>query len=809
MNIISPKKKKVLDAPAEKITLRQRVVPWLLILISGGALLYVLLSNWQLPEQESENLRYRAEVKKIALQMAERLEPIKMYVQSLAEDPDYLVQIEKNKSILLSVVDPKLDDLLSLRLIHADASAINDDAEPILSFACFDLVSETAKSTKPVRAEAHLFGKTLQHIDFVHGVRNQDGKAVGGVVASLSIELFQKILPTLGKNQGYLELRQGSQSLAKVGTVADRSLSPFTSPIAGSRWSIAYWPENRTTQDQIDYAVLRLFAVVATAGIILIIAVLLALRDWRRTKRYADAFVPEAVQRDSELVDDGLGSGILYQDDEGLIVVDEDEDGGETDDESKLEHTEPNQHESILEGMNISPDIFKAYDIRGIIEKDLTEVAVFAIGRALGSEAQDLGQKLVVIGHDGRLSSPGLSKQLSEGLRHSGVDVIDIGLVPTPVLYYATLTLGTGSGVMVTGSHNPINYNGLKIMLAGKALAGEYIQAIRKRIDDYDYHEGKGQCQEKSIIEDYISHITDDVMLIKPFKVVVDCANGAAATVVPELLRHLGCTVVEMYCEVDGNFPNHHPDPSRPENMKDLAAKVKAEQADIGLAFDGDGDRLGVVSTSGDIIWPDRLMMLFATDVLSRHPGAEIIFDVKCTSKLAEHITEKGGVATMWNTGHSLIKAKMRQTGALLAGEMSGHIFFKERWHGFDDASYAAARLLELLGPMTADCSVDSLLTNLPNSVNTPELIINMAEGANHVYMKKFIEKAHFKKAEITTIDGFRADFKDGWGLIRASNTTPSLVLRFEADSDIVLARIMADFRNVMIAADPAVNLSF
>ncbi|MCK4743479.1 MAG: phosphomannomutase/phosphoglucomutase [Sulfuriflexus sp.] len=459
--------------------------------------------------------------------------------------------------------------------------------------------------------------------------------------------------------------------------------------------------------------------------------------------------------------------------------------------------------------VNVEASIFKAYDIRGVVGKTLTEEAVYEIGRALGSEAQARKQTIMVVARDGRNSGPALIKKLIEGLCATGINVIDVGMVPTPLLYFAAQVLGSGSGIMLTGSHNPPDYNGLKMVLDGVTLARDDIQTIRKRVENADYLEGKGEVTEKEVLKSYSKRVTSDIMLLKKFKVVVDCGNGVAGVIAPQLLSELGCDVIELFCDVDGNFPNHHPDPSRPENLKDVIAAVKEHKADLGLAFDGDGDRLGVITSEGKVIWPDRVMMLYAMDILSRNPGAEIIFDVKCSTKLKQVIEEHGGKATMWNTGHSLIKAKMRETGALLAGEMSGHIFFKERWYGFDDGVYSAARLVELLGAMTGDKSVADVFNDLPDSVNTPEINVAMEEGTHHAFMVKLLEKASFDDAEVTTIDGLRVDFPDSWGLVRASNTTPVLVLRFEADTDAALAKIMKRFRELMLSVDPELKLSF
>lgn len=456
---------------------------------------------------------------------------------------------------------------------------------------------------------------------------------------------------------------------------------------------------------------------------------------------------------------------------------------------------------------NLPPEIFKAYDIRGIVGKTFTPEIVEAIGHAIGSEAQARGQRAIVIGRDGRLSGPALAEALARGLRKAGIDVIDIGMVATPMTYFAAFELNTHSAVMVTGSHNPPDYNGLKMVLGGETLAGEAIQALRRRLVDNALSHGAGSYRQEDIAERYIERIVSDVKLARPMKIVIDCGNGVPGAYAPRLYRRLGCEVTELFCEVDGTFPHHHPDPSQPKNLQDLIARLKGGDAEIGLAFDGDGDRLGVVTREGQIIFPDRQLMLFADDVLARNPGAKIIFDVKSTRKLFDWIRARGGEPILWKTGHSFIKAKMKETGALLAGEMSGHIFFKERWYGFDDGLYAGCRLLEYLSRQP---DVSATLHSLPDTVNTPELNIRMAEGEHYALMEKLKTTARFPDAkEIITLDGLRVEYEDGFGLARPSNTTPVIVLRFEADNPAALERIQADFRRVLREAAPDLQLPF
>ena len=456
---------------------------------------------------------------------------------------------------------------------------------------------------------------------------------------------------------------------------------------------------------------------------------------------------------------------------------------------------------------SLPKEIFKAYDIRGIVDLSLTPEVVEAIGHAIGSEARAKNQDTIAIGRDGRLSGPVLSQALARGIQKSGVDVIDVGMVATPMLYFATHHLGTHSGVMVTGSHNPPDYNGLKMVLAEDTLSGERIQELRVRLENNSLTHGAGSYRQQDIAQEYIKRITSDVKLARPMKVAIDCGNGVTGAFAGTLYRGLGCEVTEFFCEVDGNFPNHHPDPSQPKNLQDLIKALESIDAEIGLAFDGDGDRLGVVTKEGKIIYPDRQLMLFAADVLSRNPGAEIIFDVKSTGHLAGWVTKHGGKPSMWKTGHSFIKARMKETGALLAGEMSGHIFFKERWYGFDDGLYAGARLLEYLSKQD---NISATLNGLPDATNTPELHILLREGENYSLIKKLVAEAKFDNPrEIIKIDGLRVEYKDGFGLMRASNTTPVLVLRFEAENKTALGRIQEDFRHVLRAAKPDIILPF
>ncbi len=452
--------------------------------------------------------------------------------------------------------------------------------------------------------------------------------------------------------------------------------------------------------------------------------------------------------------------------------------------------------------------IFRAYDIRGVVGDSLTPEAAYWIGRAIGSESFAKGEPNIAVGRDGRLSGPELVKPLIQGLADCGCTVSDIGMVPTPVLYYAANILAGKSGVMLTGSHNPPNYNGFKIVIAGDTLANEQIQVLRQRIEHNDLACGQGRVEQVNVLDRYIQRICDDVKLERPLKVVVDCGNGVAGVVAPQLIEALGCQVISMYCEVDGNFPNHHPDPGKPENLEDLIEHVRTEKADLGLAFDGDGDRVGVITNQGNIIYPDRLLMLFARDVVERNPNAEIIFDVKCTRRLIDLIASYGGRPLMWKTGHSLIKKKMKESGALLAGEMSGHVFFKERWFGFDDGIYSAVRLLEILSKDSRDA--EHIFNDFPFDIATPEINVTVTEETKFTIIDALQRDAQWgDQASLTTLDGIRVDYPNGWGLVRASNTTPVLVLRFEGDSQEEVTRIQNIFRTQLHRVAPDLKLPF
>jgi len=469
----------------------------------------------------------------------------------------------------------------------------------------------------------------------------------------------------------------------------------------------------------------------------------------------------------------------------------------------------PRAVKTVQPTLALERTIFRAYDIRGVVGKTLDMGIARLIGRAIGSLMHEKGLREIVVGRDGRLSGPDMANGLIAGLRSAGCEVTDIGQAPTPVVYFAAFHLRAGSCVAVTGSHNPPDYNGFKIVVDGETLSGDAIQALYARIAEDNLYDAAnlGRLDKRDVSADYVERIANDIQIEQRLSVVVDAGNGIAGAIAPQVLESIGCDVMPLFCEVDGEFPNHHPDPSDPANLTDLIDMVKRMNADLGIAFDGDGDRLGVVTRDGEIIYPDRLLMLFAEDVLLRNPGACILYDVKCTGRLAGHILRHGGSPIMWRTGHSLIKAKMKETEAELAGEMSGHFFFRERWYGFDDGIYAAARLLEILAARGEP--PEAVFAEIPKGVSTPELKIEMNEGENYAFVSTFVERGQFDGARISTIDGVRADWPDGWGLLRASNTTPILVLRFEGDTPEALQRIQDLFRSQILAINPKLVLPF
>ena len=767
---------------------------------------------------------------------------------------------ETERAALAAALAERFPTAKRVLLLPAGYDILDKEADPPISYA--DIEQFNAAETHAGEAmplEVYQFGTPQAHVNLVHAVSEGTGDTAvvrGLLVASYDLGLPRQALRAAGGVAGYAELVQiagGKQLvLGRTGNEGHKTGSALASEkVPGTRWTVRFWPEVNAAA-ALGIPLEQLAIVFAGALLLFLVAVYLVFRWLAGALRQDQAVIIKLV---TELVERGgranypvklasframvklisslsprwvAAQQAAAQQQAAVTQSAGDEVQASGGDTPPKQQSKGSPLSSLFDDLDL-PDlgaeapvattepadvkvpssIFRAYDIRGVVGSTLNPGVAHQIGLSIGSAALDRGQQAVVVARDGRLSGPQMLDALASGLQGSGRDVVNIGLVPTPVLYFATHYLGVASGVMVTGSHNPPDYNGFKVVLDGEALSGQAIQGLYQRIEAGDLASGAGGSSDESIIDDYVERIVSDVHLSQPLKVVIDCGNGAAGAVAPALFTALGCEVVELYCEVDGQFPNHHPDPGQIENLQDLIEAVQREGADIGLAFDGDGDRLGVIDSQGNVIWPDRLMMLFARDLLSRHPDAEILFDVKCSRNLAAVISQGGGRPTMWRTGHSLIKAKMRESGALLAGEMSGHFFFAERWFGFDDGLYAGARLLEILSGL--EMASSEVFAGLPDSVSTPELKITVPDGSQHGLVERLVAQgqAQFPDAEVITIDGLRVEFPEGWGLVRASNTTPNLILRFEADTEEGVQSIQARFRELLLAVEADLKLPF
>jgi len=712
----------------------------------------------------------------------------------------------------------------SICLISADVDDIDKSGCIPITYAALDSLRQAKKEGSSSIAVLQA-GTDAAQLLLAQRVTDQNNNIVGVLTVTFTPEIITNLLFTDEKVDGYAELLQGEKNavvLASQGNVKSKQgATTFQVDIVGTHWHIAYWPENVSTITQSFTLIMVIFVV-----IILMWLLLAAIRsylhnaDTATLKQQLLDLNNGTMKTKYTIIDPALRevSGNIQALARTKSVAPSTKSApsnSKTTSEIIRKKIEENTFEDTAElgmledNVDIVQSIFKAYDIRGLVGESLNSQIVHVIGRAIGSEAQALGLRHVVVGRDGRHSSPELSEALIAGILGSGCDVSDLGMVPTPVLYFASHHLDTQSAVMVTGSHNPSNYNGLKIILAGKSLAGEALQALYHRIEQGNLLKGHGIRHKADVMGDYIQRIDDDIQLSRPIKIVIDCGNGVAGSIAPQLFRALGCEVIELFCEVDGAFPNHHPDPSQPDNLQDLVKAVKQHDAELGIAFDGDGDRLGVVDAMGNTIFPDRMMMMFAQDVLLRMPGSVIIYDVKSSNLLGEEISRAGGEAVMWQSGHSVIKNKMLEINAQLAGELSGHIFFKERWYGFDDGMYAAARLLELLCQDQLERTPTEIFAALPSRKSTPEILLAMDAAECKLFIAQIQQEGDFPGAQITTMDGLRADYANGWGLVRASNTVPGLTLRFEGDTEADLAHIQEQFERQMLQIKPTLIIPF
>jgi len=839
-------------------------------IVVGSTLLYFLViigSSGQLTSTV-----YQAHAQEYASAIDHQLRSTQSQLNHFASQDQFISLVQGQQSLAIDSATNQMmltaPHIKSIRFFlpgyfssHADQSG--------LSYAQIDMANR-AETGELVATEAH--GPADSRIlAFAQAVRNNNTDVIGSLVATYEMALLHESIKGYLESDGSMLLEQSApqgrpQVLVMKGSELDDTRPIISQTTKNNGWTVKFQPSVELTRNNslpainfwlpviavllisvasILFAYLKLRANVRVDAIALVnycrelivddfankpkfllslfhsMATTLEATDLEKTVEKnaskqepsisapadSDERLPAAEVELEEVVESELAEeDILDLDLVGLNNVSESPDLT-LDAETENEEDQVDPDRPTLPDREIRQDIFRAYDIRGIVGDSLDTDIAYRIGQAIGSEAQLQGDQTVVVGADGRLSSPELSAALVQGLRDSGSDVVNIGMVPTPLVYYATNIMDTKSGVMITGSHNPADYNGFKIVIAGKTLANEEIQKLYQRIVGNDFSQGNGAIDNVDISENYLEQITNDIAIARNMKVVVDCGNGVAGDLAPRLLEALGCEVVPLYCEIDGRFPNHHPDPGKPENLVELIATVKEQKADLGIAFDGDGDRVGIVTNSGEIIYPDRLMMLIAKDVASRNPGADIIFDVKCSRRLPKLISLYGGRPIMSQTGHSLIKAKMQETGALLAGEMSGHIFFKERWYGFDDGLYSAARILEILALQGDDA--DMVFAGFPDDFSTPELNINVSEKSKFDIVEKLKSAADFDDAEISTIDGLRVDFEKGWGLVRASNTTPMLVLRFAGEDEITRDEIQQQFKQLLETVAPDLDIPF
>ncbi|BAN51256.1 phosphomannomutase/phosphoglucomutase AlgC [Metapseudomonas resinovorans NBRC 106553] len=771
-----------------------------------------------------------------------------------ARDPSLINALNSNDATQLGAAERGLgyrDGVIDAHLNLPGQAQQNSQRSGPMNFAALDMLRRMENGQQP-SPEAYKVGQRWLVYSAAPLRLNDQSAPQGSLLLVFDLDRLLRSLPELSADIGQLQLvQQFSNSPAQV--LAQRGESAGIAPISidsgNPNWKLSFAPGPALTRSTVSPWMLALATLLALGGAVVGLklsqgALLRKLREdaeqlnqllqelsnGKSVKAFslrlpaldslAQALARQPRRKPETAPENGLAqtnasspapqaparpAGLadpLFQDTDilDIDILDEDQD---------LLGLEQAPAMTSIEQIapTLPASIFRAYDIRGVVGDTLTTDTAYWVGRAIGSESLARGEPAVSVGRDGRLSGPELVQALIQGLLDCGCQVTDVGMVPTPVLYYAANVLAGKSGVMLTGSHNPPNYNGFKIVVAGETLANEQITALHTRIQNNDLASGVGSIEVVDVLERYFQEVRDDIAMAKPMKVVVDCGNGVAGVIAPQLIEALGCTVIPLFCDVDGNFPNHHPDPGKPENLEDLIAKVKEEKADLGLAFDGDGDRVGVVTNEGTIIYPDRLLMLFAKDVVSRNPGADIIFDVKCTRRLTSLISGYGGRPVMWKTGHSLIKKKMKETGALLAGEMSGHIFFKERWYGFDDGIYSAARLLEILSQDKRDA--EHVFSAFPKDVSTPEINITVTDESKFQLIERLQREASWGEANLTTLDGVRVDYPKGWGLVRASNTTPVLVLRFEADNEEELERIKQVFRSQLTMIAPELNLPF
>ncbi len=734
-------------------------------------------------------------------------------LQSIARDPDLIAHFSNAADTppaasTWQLAFPEATHLRLIRLGPLGIASLNNNQAGLRNNIEADMLRRVSDGSDAQPEAYQLDQKWV--ISFVQAVAAPNEKyAAGAILLTISASHIEQLLAnTIGPRGGAsVQQKTGGKSVdfARAGN-SDVAELAQTQASSVKAWQVQVTPASAWVS-QLQQTLLQPLILLGISAIGILIGAFLCIGAFRRAlDRSLQALLGNHAPELPGFAE------VRQQLQSRLATVAAKEAAAENKATKNAEKIAPAPAEQIVEELGDLPvqmpeTIFRAYDIRGIASHQLTDDIVYHIGLAIGSEAVDRGQQEIIVARDGRGSSEAISSALIRGLQDSGRDVLDIGLVPTPLMYFATHQLGVHSGVMVTGSHNTAEYNGLKIVIGGKTLSGRAIESLRQRIQDRHFSKGKGGYRSERINERYIDYIMNDVAIAQPLKVVIDAANGVTGIIAPQLFEQLGCEVIPLYCDIDPQFPHHDPDPTIAKNLRDLVQLVRESSADLGIAFDGDGDRVAVVTASGEIIAADRLLMVLAQDVVARNPGADVLFDVKCTRSLNNVISSFGGRPIMWKSGHSFMKEKMAETGALIGGEFSGHIFFNERWFGFDDGMYAAARLIEILS--TTDPNLDSHLNALPGTLSTPELKIALSEQAKFSVMERLATSGKFGDGKITTLDGIRVDFPDGWGLVRASNTTPALTLRFEADNEAALERIQTLFRDQLRAVDPQLPFDF
>lgn len=813
---------------------------WLLgvlgvLVLTALAWSYVVYQN-MLADQASQKRQIQSITQLVAGSISTNIQQRLALIQGLAQQSGLMTLMTDADLAGLSSEQDRLTrlvpDVLRIRLLPAGYNEPDTSEMPNMGYASLLLLRQAEKSDAAMPAELHQFGTPHQHIAIASAIPSaQDGVVAGVIHAAFSTDLVKKILHGIEEVHGRIELQQAVSSKEPL-VIAAKGEKPTPGsqpdgvlPVRGSIWQLAYWGGGAGLSLDIMENLLLL-----APGLLLFFLVALLLlrlsqqmtnalkRDQQTILSLVEALVvgrpPKSqpaqlgdLQSTMEVMEHQIKEFRTTQAEKTKAkrpAV-----SGETDMGIKLDEVvaKPPQAGAMEVRVDIPSSIFRAYDIRGIVGETLNEEIVNLLGQGFGSDIFEKGYQSVVVARDNRNSSERLQSALISGLQASGRDVIDIGMVPTPLLYYAVNELDAECGVMVTGSHNPQNYNGLKLVVGGEYPTENEIQDLRRHIDAGQLLQGEGSFDSQEIVNDYIERVISDTRLGQPLKIVLDCGNGAASVVAPELYRQLGCEVVELYCTSDGSFPNHHPDPSDPKNMQDLQKAVVDHQAALGIALDGDGDRIGIVDSSGKLIWPDRLLMYLAIDILTREPGGDIIYDVKCTRHLANIVLSNGGRPLMWKSGHSMLKSKMKETHALLAGEFSGHILFAERWYGFDDGIYVGARLLEILS-LDYRTSAE-VFAELPESLSTPEYALEMEEGQAENLMAEIEKLPDLPGARVVKIDGLRAEFEQGWGLVRASNTTPALLFRFEANNEEGLQQLQSTFRDMLAKVDPSLQPPF